>query len=143
MRLALTQEVRQDLNEEAADQRAGAPSSGPPPLFQGPFPRLLLAGAPANAWSGNREWPLAPGDVLRIAGPPAPGAAYATVELLSSRGRNGVRGTQLTVGLEDLMEMQNQMRAGLDEDLADLQVKAKEAMRDSDFVDVAFLAQRG
>jgi len=122
-RQALTDEVRKEIAEEAVDQKAGAPAGGPPSLFQGTFPRTLLAAAPVNGWAGNRDWPILPGDVLRVPAPLEADAAYAQVEWLASRDRNRPRGTLVTVGVADLVEMQNQMRANLDQDLADLQAR--------------------
>jgi hypothetical protein len=59
--------------------------------------------------------------VLRMNNPPAPGARSATVEVLASKGNDCRRGSRIQVGLNDLVEMQNQMRATLDQGMNDLQ----------------------
>jgi hypothetical protein len=63
------------------------------------------------------------GDVLRMNGAPPPNATAADVLVLSSRGRDCRRGSMVSVNLQDLQEMQNQMLATIDRGMSDLQAK--------------------
>ena len=69
----------------------------------------------------GREVHLSEGDVLQLNGPPAPGSTYADVEILASAHRVLPRGSTVSVSLFDLQDMQNRMRANIDQGLGDLQ----------------------
>jgi hypothetical protein len=75
--------------------------------------------------SDNHECAVTSGDVLQLAGPPPPDATAASLVVLASKGGPDCRqGSVVAVSLVDLQEMQNYMRATLDQGLAELQAKA-------------------
>jgi hypothetical protein len=61
--------------------------------------------------------------VLQMNAPPPPNSQTAQVVILASKGNDCRKGTTVFVGLADLQEMQNQMRATIDQGLSDLQKK--------------------
>jgi len=63
------------------------------------------------------------GDVLEMNGAPAPNSTFANLTVLSSRGQGCRKGSTVSVALQDLQEMQNQMQATIDRGLGDLQTK--------------------
>jgi hypothetical protein len=56
-------------------------------------------------------------------GPPPTGSPSADVIVLSSRGQDCRKGSRISVGLQDLQEMHNQMLATIDRGMGDLQSK--------------------
>ncbi|MDR3671489.1 MAG: hypothetical protein P4L36_11630 [Holophaga sp.] len=123
---AMADEVRLLVEQEQAEQQALAQDQPLPPwprpsLFSGRRPRVLLVAGSVPAWSGDQEWLLPEGTVLQLAGPPPAGASRADVVVLASRGPSFTRGTVVSVALGDLVELQNRMRATLDQGLAYLQ----------------------
>ncbi len=116
---AITEEVRRQMDQAQADQAAQV--SAPPPLFSSRGPRVFLVSDSLMGYSGNRECPLAEGDVLQLVETPALGAEWAEVRVLSSRGSNCPKGSYLSVRTMDLQEMQNHMQATVDLGMAKLQ----------------------
>jgi hypothetical protein len=121
---AIAEEVRRQMEQEQADQEAAAGGevvAGPPALFSSRGPRVFMVTGDVMGFSGNQECPLADGDVLQLAGTPAPGAEYAQVRVLASRGSGCPRGAMLSVRTQDLQEMQNHLQATIDQGLDKLQ----------------------
>jgi hypothetical protein len=121
---AIADEVRRQMEQEQADQEAGesgAPVSGPPSLFSSRGPRVFVVVGDVLGLSGNQECPLGDGDVLQLLGTPAPGAEYAQVRVLASRGSSCPRGAVLAVRTLDLQEMQNHLQATIDQGMDKLQ----------------------
>jgi hypothetical protein len=123
---ALADEIRLLVDQERGEQQALAQGQPLPPwprpsLFSGRRPRLFLVADSVPAWSGGRPCVLPEGTVLQLAARPPAGASRAAVVVLASRGPAFTRGTVVAVTLQDLLEMQNQMRATLDQGLAELQ----------------------
>jgi hypothetical protein len=116
-------EVRRQLEQERAEQ-AGQMSAanGPPPLFSGGSHVFVVSSA-LQVNDGGPGCTLTEGDVLQMAAPPAPNEQYANVVVLASRGQDCRKGAGVQVGLNDLQEMQNQMRATIDRGLGDLRAK--------------------
>lgn len=85
-------------------------------------PRTFLVGSPIDVTDPSGEQcTLTPGDVLRISNPPGADATSAYMEVMASKRGECSSGTTVSVSLEDLQEMQNYMRAGIDQGLQDLQ----------------------
>jgi hypothetical protein len=123
---AIADEVQRQLQEERDQQQAAAqgyapPADQAPPLFSNSGSRVFLADHSVLAYAGARECFLSEGDVLQLNGPPAPNASYADVVVLYSRSPSCPRGSVVAVSLTDLQEMQNQMRATVDQGLGQLQ----------------------
>jgi hypothetical protein len=123
---AIADEVRLQVDQERTEQQAmgqsyAQPASAPPPLFSQNISRIFLVSTGTVAYLGDQERLLSEGDVLQLSGPPAPNATYADVLVLASRDRNVPKGSVVSVSLVDLQEMQNHMRAAIDQGLGDLQ----------------------
>jgi hypothetical protein len=67
---------------------------------------------------------VGPGDVLQLSSPPPPGATAAYVRVLASTGQGCPRGATVAVEMADLQDMNNQMRASLDQGMGELQANA-------------------
>ena len=63
---------------------------------------------------------VSPGDVLRLEIPPADDAVLADLRVASSKRADCPAGTLISVSLQDLQEMQNTFRAGIDSGLGAL-----------------------
>jgi hypothetical protein len=100
-------------------------SSGLPRMLSeaGPsHPRIFVVAAPIGVTSADgQECALSEGDVLRLSTPPPPGSTTAYLQVFASKNRDCVRGNTVSVGLEDLQEMQNHMRTSIDRGLEELQ----------------------
>jgi hypothetical protein len=123
---AISDEVRRQVDQERAEQQAMGqgvyPSAGgPPPLFSDNVSRIFLVASGTVAYAGAQERLLSPGDVLQLNGAPPPNATFANVVVLASRDMDVPRGSTVSVSLLDLQEMQNRMRANIDQGLGDLQ----------------------
>src|SRR4029077_3085192 len=71
--------------------------------------------------SGGQEWSLTEGDVLRLTTPPPSDSTSAYLQVFASKNGECPRGTTVSVGLADLQEMQNHMRASIEQGLQTLQ----------------------
>ncbi|MDR3672977.1 MAG: hypothetical protein P4L36_19185 [Holophaga sp.] len=123
---AIADEVRRQVDQERMEQQAVGQSynqtaSAPPPLFSDNVSRIFLVATGTVAYAGGQERLLPEGDVLQLSGAPAPGATYADVTVLASRDPRVPNGSVVSVNLQDLQEMQNRMRANIDQGLGDLQ----------------------
>jgi len=123
----IANQVQQQLEQEGADaQRTmgnGAPLYGAtPPIFASNGPSVFVVSSPLNVYmSGGGECAITEGDVLRLVRRPAPSAYDTQLVVLASKGPDCACGSTVSVRLEDLQEMDNQMRARVDQGLADLQ----------------------
>jgi len=130
VRQLVADEVAKQIAEHEAMQRqAAAKTSAPEPdgaaWFSGTYPRIFVASAPVTGMANDVDCPINAGDVLRVNAPPAPDAKVAQVEVLASAGQSCPTGRSVTVGVEDLIEMQNSMRASLDTGLTEFQAQSK------------------
>jgi hypothetical protein len=66
---------------------------------------------------------LTEGDVLQLNGAVPQGAESAQVTVMASKGIDCRKGSMVTVGVADLQEMQNQMRATVDQGLEEMRSK--------------------
>jgi hypothetical protein len=129
--VALTPEVKQQIADEVRAQLAQEQAqqgmqpgavNGPPPAFSGGAHTFVVStGLQVN--DGGPGCALTEGDVLHMDGPPPPNQQYADVVVLASKGQDCPKGARVQVGLNDLQEMQNQMRATIDQGLSDLRTK--------------------
>ena len=121
---AIADEVRRQMEQEREyedNSRAGAAVNTAPDLFSSKGPRVFMVSNTVMAYSGNQECPLVEGDVLQLVGRPSTSAEMAEVRVLSSRGGSCAKGSIISVGLTDLQEMQNHLRATLDQGMSTLQ----------------------
>jgi len=125
VRQALADELRLLVEQEGAEQQALAAGQFPPrprpSLFGGRRPRVFLVPGSTRARSGGRDCALTEGDVLQLDRPPRGRSRHAEVVVLASRNPDLTRGTVVGVGLQDLQEMQNHMRAAVNQGLDQLQ----------------------
>jgi hypothetical protein len=129
---AIAQEVRNQIALENAESQTVASggnvdinSSGLPRILaeaSASNPRIFVVSGPLEVTdSGGQEWSLTEGDVLRLSSPPPADSTSAYLQVFASKNGECPRGTTVSVGLADLQEMQNHMRAGIDQGLKDLQ----------------------
>ena len=121
---AIADEVRRQIDlERAAGRDPNAPGGQDTDIFADNRPHVFVVNTTLAVNSDAGECTIAEGDVLRMNGPPPPNATSADVIVLSSRGRDCRRGSTVSVDLQDLQEMQNQMLATIDRGMNDLQAK--------------------
>lgn len=118
---AIADEVRRQLDQEKGG--INSTTDGPPPLFSNNGTSVFVVSSALSVNSQAGECPVTEGDVLQMNGPPAQNSTYANVVVLASKGNDCRKGTTVSVALNDLQEMQNQMRATVDQGLGDLQSK--------------------
>ena len=121
---AIADEVRRQIDlERASGQNPNAPGGQDANIFADNVPHVFVVTNTLAVNSNAGECTVAEGDVLRMNGPPPPGATFADLMVLSSRGRDCRRGSTVSVELQDLQEMHNQMVATIDRGMGDLQAK--------------------
>jgi hypothetical protein len=88
-------------------------------------PHVFVAGGALDLTDANgQECAISDGDVLQLQTAPPSDATTANLFILASKGGNEcARADTVTVQLTDLQEMQNQLRANIDQGLQDLQAK--------------------
>jgi hypothetical protein len=126
----LTPEVKQAIADEVRRQidleKGGVQSNtqdGPPPLLSSTGSQVFVVSNALTVNSQVGECAVTEGDVLQMNGQPAQNSTYADVVVLASKGNDCRKGATVSVALNDLQEMQNQMRATIDQGLGDLQSK--------------------
>jgi hypothetical protein len=129
---AIANEVQGQLALENSESQAIAQggdvdinSSGLPRILAEVSPShphiFVLAGPLEVTDVSGQECGLTAGDVLRLSAAPSPDSTSAFLEVFASKNQDCVRGTTVSVGLADLQEMQNHMRASIDQGLQELQ----------------------
>ncbi len=118
---AVSDEVRRQLDEARAEQ--ANPNNYQPDLFGGGNDHVFVVANALDVISSAGECTITEGDVLQLNGLPPQNAVSANVVVLASKGADCRKGSTVTVGIADLQEMQNHMRATLDQGLADLRSK--------------------
>lgn len=124
---AIADEVSRQLEQEQAQAQATAQNAdfnqGPPPLLDN-SPHVFLVSSPLEvSTSEGQVCAVTEGDVLQISGAPGPNSQSAEVVVLASKGQDCRKGALVAVQLQDLQEMQNQMRATVDQGMTELQAK--------------------
>lgn len=124
---AIADEVRRQLDQERANAERTMANAEPvygaaPPIFASNGPSVFVVSSPVNVYmAGGGECAITEGDVLRLVRRPAPSAYDTQLIVLASKGPDCPCGSTVSVRLEDLQEMDNQMRARVDQGLAELQ----------------------
>jgi len=103
-----------DMNSSGLPRMLAETSANNPRIF-------VVAGSLDVADNQGQDCTLTEGDVLRLSAPPAPDATSAFLQVLASKNASCGKGSMVSVGFEDLQEMQNHMRATIDRGLQDLQ----------------------
>jgi hypothetical protein len=120
---AIAEEVRRQMEQEREYQADARDSEQPatPALFTDRGPRVFLVSSNLMAYSGNQECALVEGDVLQLLATPSQSAEEVEVRVLASRGGSCRKGSIISVKCTDLQEMQNNLRATLDQGMSTLQ----------------------
>jgi hypothetical protein len=123
-------EVQRQLAQERADsQNSGgamqdAPRDTLPGIFNDGASHALVVHNPLQVDDGAMGCALTEGDVIGFNGNLTPGVESASARVLASRGRDCATGSTVVVPLQDILEMQNQLRETIDRGLGELQSKA-------------------
>ncbi|MGD0773253.1 MAG: hypothetical protein ABSC05_10575 [Candidatus Solibacter sp.] len=121
---AIADEVRRQIDlERAQGQNAGAGGGQGVNIFADNVPHVFVAHSTLFVNSNVGECAISEGDVLRMNGPPPMNSPVADVVVLASRRMDCRRGSLVSVQLQDLQEMHNQMVAAIDRGMGDLQAK--------------------
>jgi hypothetical protein len=137
---ALTPDVKQQIADEVRDQLAlendearrtahhidvDPASSGIARLLADGKSHVFVAGGALDLVDANgQECGISDGDALLLRNPPPADATAADLVVLASKGgQECQKSSTVTVQLTDLQEMQNQMRATIDQGLEELQAK--------------------
>jgi hypothetical protein len=121
---AIADEVRRQIDRERAEgQNANAFGGQDTNLFGDNGPHVFVVHAAYQVNSNAGECSIGEGDVLEMNGAPPANSTWANLTVLSSRGQGCRKGSTVSVALQDLQEMQNQMQATIDRGLGDLQTK--------------------
>lgn len=120
-------EVQRQLAQERADgQNAGgsiqdAPRDTLPGIFNDGASHALVVHNPINASDGGQGCVLTEGDVIGFEGNLTHGVEFASVRVLASKGQDCPRDSTVGVSLQDILEMQNNLRETIDRGLGQLQ----------------------
>ena len=129
---AIADEVQGQLALENSESRTVA-SGGDVDINSSGLPRILAETSPSHPHvfvvagslevtdATGQECDLTEGDVLRLSTAPPPDATSASLQVFASKNQSCPRGAWVSVGLADLQEMQNHMRASIDQGLQELQ----------------------
>jgi hypothetical protein len=127
----IADEVQRQLALENAEREGGV--RGDLDINSSGLPRMLAEVSPGNprifvvagpldvSDSQGQGCTLTEGDVLRLSASPSADATSASLQVLASKNQGCLKGAVVTVGFDDLQEMQNHMRASIDQGLQDLQ----------------------
>jgi hypothetical protein len=119
---AVADEVRRQLDLERSEgQSQNAAYGDVPPMFADNARHVFVVSDALEVTSSGGECMVTEGDVLQLYGAASPTAATADVIVLASKGMDCRRGSIASVPIQDLQEMQNDMRATIDQGLADFQ----------------------
>jgi hypothetical protein len=118
---AIADEVHRQLDQERIESQAQAPVQSGPAFLADNASHVFVVASGLEVQSPYGECALTEGDVLQMAAPPAANSATANLAVMASKGPDCRKGTVVSVAIPDLQEMQNHMRATLDQGLADLQ----------------------
>ena len=136
----LTPDVKQQIADEVRNQLAlendeaqraahqidvDPASSGIARMLADGRPHVFVAGSALDVVDANgQECSISDGDALALRTPPPADAQAADLVVLASKGgQECPKNSTVTVQLTDLQEMQNQMRATIDQGLQELQSK--------------------
>jgi hypothetical protein len=114
---AIADEVHRQMEAERAQEASGGQGGS---IFDGGS-HVFVVSDPLQVDDGGAGCVLTEGDVLQMTGAPPAEARSVTVTVLASKGQDCGKGSRVQLGLNDLIEMQNQMRATVDQGLNELQ----------------------
>jgi hypothetical protein len=117
---AVADEVHRQLDLERAEGQSGAADMAP--IFADNIPHVFVVSSSLLADDRGPGCPVSEGDVLQLR-PGSSNGAAADVVVLASKGGDCRRGSVVSVQLQDLQEMQNHMRATIDQGLAEMQTR--------------------
>ena len=126
---AIAGEVRRQIALENSESRTAGVnppdpgSSGLARMLSDHTAHVFVVANSLSVASSVGACTLSDGDVIQLNGATAPDATSANLVVLASKGAECRKGSLVTVGLADLQEMQNHMRATIDQGLAELQSK--------------------
>ena len=121
---AVTDEVRRQLDLERSEGQSQNEASGDVlPMFADNARHVFVVSDALEVSSSGGACMVTGGDVLQLYGAPPPTAVSADVVVLASKGAECRRGSIASVQIQDLQEMQNDMRATIDQGLADFQAR--------------------
>ena len=126
---AIAEEVRRQLaleNSEGATSHQNLPdpgSSGIARMLSDHTAHVFVTSDSLDVPSTDGRCEISEGDALQLNGPVPSNGVTANLVVLASKGSDCRRGSIVTVGLADLQEMQNHMRATIDHGLDELQSK--------------------
>jgi hypothetical protein len=122
-------EVQRQIERERAESRSAVDYYGADdsPAWADNGSHVFVAYTPLGVNSNMGPCTIGEGDVLQMTGMPPAYAASANVVVLASRRRNCVRGSTVSVSLQDLQDMSNRMRETVETGLGDLQARQGQA----------------
>jgi hypothetical protein len=126
---AVAEEVRRQLALEHAEARNSGQnppdpgSSGLARMLGDGISHVFVVATGLEVKSSVGACSITEGDVIQLNGPTAPNAVTAKLVVLANKGNDCPKGSTVTVGLADLQEMQNHMRATIDQGLGELHSK--------------------
>ncbi len=122
---AIADEVHRQVAQENLERQAVAQNSaadpGTLPILAGNPPHVFVVSSNLDVTAGGQECIITQGDVLQLNENPPPDSLLADVQVMASKGQDCPRGSMAAVSLQDLQEMQNHMRATIDQGLGELQ----------------------
>lgn len=119
---AVADEVRRQLDLERSEGPSQNAAYGDAlPMFADNARHVFVVSDALEVSSSGGECLITAGDVLQLYGAPPPTAVTADVVVLASKAMDCRRGSIASVPIQELQEMQNNMRATIDQGLADFQ----------------------
>ena len=121
---AIAEEVGRQIELERSESQSRDAAYGDgPSMFSDNARHVFVASDALEVSSGGGPCTIGEVDVLQLYGAPPSAAANADVVVLAARGTDCRRGTIASVPIQDLQEMQNDMRATIDQGLAEFQAR--------------------
>lgn len=118
---AIADEVRRQIDmERAQGQNPGGQDGN---IFADNHSHVFVVHSSLSVNSNIGDCFIGEGDVLQMNAPPPMNSPTADLVVLASRGQDCRKGSTVSVALQDLQEMHNQMQATIDRGMGDLQSK--------------------
>lgn len=114
-----------EAQQNAQNQEIDPASSGIGRMLSDNQTHVFIAGSDLDVvQTSGQECAISQGDVLEVTSAPPAAATAATATVLCSKGgKECPKSSQVNIAFTDLQEMQNHMRASIDQGLSDLQSK--------------------
>jgi hypothetical protein len=117
----IAEEVQRQIALENAENSAPDPSSsGIARMLSDNVSHIFVVSRSLTPGTGASGCLLSEGDVLQLEGSPPANAAAVDVVVLASKSQDCRKGVKVAVALTDLQDMQNAMRATIDQGLTEL-----------------------